>query len=473
MTPAPAGSQQGAPAGSRLGPLADIRATLWLAAPLAVSLLVEMAMGVAEYTMAGRLGAAAFAAAGFGAQVLYVPKILAMGALYSVAALGSHAHGAGKLDELLRIMRQGLRLATFLSLPVMLLMLAVGPILRWLAERNPGFEIDIAAIEHLLWWALPSVPAFLWFQVLRSFVTVLGRPVAVTVIGLVILPVFVAILWVLMYGALGWGGMGVPAIGLATTLICWLQFGLGVLYVRRASPFSNYAIFAHLRQSDARLLRDMLIVGAPIAGAYLFETGMFFGSTAAMAGFGTASLAAHNIVLSVSSVTFMIPYALGQAGTVRAGHALGAGRPHDARQAGFTAIGLALVWMLFGALIMWWAPIWLSGFYLDLHDIGNAAALAVVVTLFPIAAIFQFFDGLQVSALGVLRGYKDTRVPMLIAFVGYWVLGVGGGITLAYGFEVRGPGVWWGLAIGLAASGTMLLLRFAHLSRHHLRAATV
>ena len=90
------------------------------------------------------------------------------------------------------------------------------------------------------------------------------------------------------------------------------------------------------------------------------------------------------------------------------------------------------------------------------------------MTLFPIAAIFQFFDGLQVSALGALRGYKDTRVPMAIAFIGYWLLGIGGGIGLAYMLDVKGPGVWWGLAIGLAASGSMLLLRFLYLSRRRL-----
>jgi MATE family multidrug resistance protein len=187
-----------------------------------------------------------------------------------------------------------------------------------------------------------------------------------------------------------------------------------------------------------------------------------------MAGFGTDPLAAHNIVLNVTSITFMIPYAMGQAGTVRVGYALGAGRPTDARQAGLVAIALALLWMLFGALIMWLAPVWISAFYLDIADAGNAAAFSVAMTLFPIAAIFQFFDGLQVSALGALRGYKDTKVPMLIAFIGYWVLGIGGGITLAYVLDVKGPGVWWGLAIGLAASGTMLLLRFLHLSRRHL-----
>ncbi len=466
MTTLSAGPRKGA-AESRLPLHQDIFATMGLAAPIAIALLVEMAMGVAEYTMAGRLGAAAFAAGGFGAQVLFVPKILAMGALYAVAAMGSQAHGADKPDELLRIMRQGLRLATILSLPVMLFMLGVGPALRIVKAMQPDFTLDIAAIEQLLWWALPSVPAFLWFHTLRNFVTILGKPVVVTIIGLIILPVFIAVLYLLMFGFGSWQGMGVPAIGLATTIVSWLQFALGAAYVHRFRPFANYPVFRHLLQADGRLMKEMLVVGAPIAGAYLFESGMFFGSTLAMAGFGTDPLAAHNIVLNVTSITFMIPYAMGQAGTVRVGYALGAGRPADARQAGLVAISMALLWMLVSAVIMWQAPVWISGFYLDLNDAANATALSVAVTLFPIAAIFQFFDGMQVSALGALRGYKDTKMPMMIAFVGYWVLGIGGGISIAYGFDVQGPGVWWGLAIGLAASGTMLLLRFLYLSRRH------
>jgi MATE family multidrug resistance protein len=467
MTTLSAGPRKGA-AESRLPLIQDIFATIGLAAPIAVALLVEMAMGVSEYVMSGMLGTDALASGGFGAQFLYVPKILAMGALYSVAAMGAHAYGADKPDELLRILRQGLRLGAILSVPVMLVMLGLGPVLRFFAARNPDFSLDIDAIEQLMWWALPSVAPFLWFQVIRSFVTILGKPVAITVIGLSILPVFIGILYLLMFGFGGWEGMGVPAIGLATTIICWLQFGLGVFYVRRAAPFTAYPIFRHLGQSDGKLMKEMLVVGAPIAGAYLFESGMFFASTSAMSGFGDDTLAAHNIVLNITSITFMIPYALGQAGTVRVGYALGAGRPHDARQAGTIAIGLALSWMLIAAIVMWLAPRWLTGLYLDLDNVANATAIAVAMTLFPIAAIFQFFDGLQVSALGALRGYKDTRMPMLIAFIGYWVVGIGGGILLAYVLDVKGPGVWWGLAVGLAASGTMLLLRFLYLSRRRL-----
>ena len=177
MTTLSAGPRKGA-AESRLPLHQDIFATLGLAAPIAVALLVEMAMGVSEYVMAGMLGTGALASGGFGAQFLYVPKILAMGALYAVAAMGSHAHGADKPDELLRILRQGLRLGTILAVPVMLIMLGLGPVLRLLAAHH---SLDIPAIEQLMWWALPSVLPFLWFQVIRSFVTILGRPVAITI----------------------------------------------------------------------------------------------------------------------------------------------------------------------------------------------------------------------------------------------------------------------------------------------------
>jgi MATE family multidrug resistance protein len=471
MSSPPVGSEMGALAGaSRMTPLAEIRATIWLAAPLCIALLVEMAIGAAEYIMAGRLGAVAFAAAGLGVQLVYVPKILAMGTLYSVSALGSHAFGANDHDEIVRVMRQGLRLALFLSVPVMAVLAVAGDGLRALQLAYPNFNVDVDAVERLLWWSIPSVPAFLWFQTLRNFVTVLGRPIVVTVIAVISLPLLVGILWVLMFGAFGLPGLGVPAIGIATTIIAWIQLGMAVLYVRRARLFARYDIFSGLLHHDGRLIRDLLIVGAPIAGAYLFESGMFFGSTMAMGGFGNDVLAAHNAVLNVTSITFMVPYAIGQAATVRVGYALGARRPHDARLAGYVAIGLGLTWMVMAAITMWLAPVFLTGLYLDLDDVGNAAALASAVTLFPIAAIFQFFDGLQVTALGALRGYKDTRVPMLIAFVGYWLLGIGGGVSLAYWLDLRGPGVWWGLAIGLLGSGTMLLLRYDHLSRRRIRA---
>lgn len=478
MTTTPVGAETGGSAGEDRSAqeipaqslTAEMRATIFLAAPLCIALLAEMALGFIEYKMAGALGAAAFAAAGFGIQLVYVPKLLAMGVLYSVAALGSHAHGADDQAQLVRVMRQGLRLAFFLSFPVMVILAVAGDGLRAIQPIFPNFNVNIDAVEGVLWWSIPSVPAFLWFQTLRNFVTVLGKPIIVTVIAVASLPLLALVLWLLMFGKFGLPAFGVPAIGMTISIVAWAQLAAAVIYVRRARFFADYDIFSGLLHHDGRLIRDLLVVGAPIAGAYLFESGMFFGSTLAMGGFGNDMLAAHNAVLNVTSITFMIPYAIGQAATVRVGYCLGAGRARDARLAGYVAIGLGLAWMVMAAIAMWLVPVLLTGLYLDLDEVGNAAAIAAAATLFPIAAIFQFFDGLQVTALGTLRGYKDTRVPMLIAFIGYWLFGIGGGISLAYWVGLSGPGLWWGLAIGLLCSGLMLLLRFDHLSRRRIRA---
>ena len=444
---------------------AETLGTLRLALPIALALLVEVAMGVIEFTMAGRLGSAALAVAGFGTQIVYVPKILAMGALYSISALGAQAHGAERPDEVANVVRQGFRLATFLSLPVIGFMLLTGPALRFYQAGDPDFDIDIGAIERTLWWAIPAVPAFLWFQVLRNFVTILNRPGAVTIIAALSVPLLVAALWLFMYGSWGAPDLGVPSIGLAISLVAWFQFLAAVLYISRQQYFASYRIFRALNIHDRRLFRDLVRVGSPIAGAYFFESAMFFASTAAMAGFGKDALAAHSLVFSIGNIAFMIPYALGQAGTVRVGHAMGAKNPESARLRGLVAIALCQTWMLGAALTMWIWPGLLTSFYLALDDPGNSRAVFLAAEFFAICAVFQLFDGLQTTTLGVLRGFKDTKAPMLIAFIGYWLLGIGGGFVLAYGLNLDGVGLWWGLAFGLMGSGLMLFVRFLFVSK--------
>jgi multidrug resistance protein, MATE family len=443
---------------------AETLATLRLAFPIALAFLVEVAMGVIETKMAGALGAAALAAAGFSAQIIYVPKLLAMGALYSVSALGAHAHGAMRPDEVSNIVRQGFRLASLLSLPVIAFMLLTGPALHFYQAQDPGFDVDIDAVERAVWWAVPSVPAFLWFLVLRNFVTVLGRPLTVTIITALSVPLLVASLWLFMYGNWGMPDLGVPAIGLGITVVSFFQFLATLAYVARQKYFATYRIFQGLAFHDRRLFGDLLRIGSPIAVAYFFETGMFFASTAAMAGFGKDALAAHAIVFSIGSIAFMVPYALGQSGTVRVGHAMGAGNPKAARLSGAVAIALSQAWMVPAALIMWLCPDFLTALFLSPDDPENANAFRFAAVFFAICAVFQLFDGLQATALGVLRGYKDTKTPMAFAFIGYWVLGIGGGFLFAFGLDLDAIGLWWGLAIGLMASSLMLLARFIQLS---------
>ncbi len=445
----------------------EILASLKLALPIGIGFMAEMAMGIADTIMAGRLGAPALAAAGLGAQLMFVPNLLAMGALASISAVGAQAHGAQNPETVSRVARQGLRLALLLSIPVIAIMLTTPYALGLYRGIAPHFDADIDAIRALLLWAAPSVPAFLCFTALRNTITLLGRPTIVTIITILAVPVLIASNWLFMYGNLGFPRLGVAAIGLGTSIVSVLRLIAIVIYIERQKFLRGYRFFAELARHDTRIFRDLLRIGGPIAAAYLFESGMFIASSVLIAGFGNAALAASNMLINVSSATFMIPYAIGQAGTVRVGYEIGAGRPFAARRAGWVAPLLAMIWMLGAAIVMLTMPQTLIGIFLDLADPANAAAIAICLGLFPIAAAFQIFDGTQVTMVGVLRGYKDTKIPMLITFIGYWPIGIGGGWLLAYHLNLGPAGLWWGLALGLAAAAAMLTLRFLGVSARH------
>jgi MATE family multidrug resistance protein len=161
----------------------------------------------------------------------------------------------------------------------------------------------------------------------------------------------------------------------------------------------------------------------------------------------------------------MVPYGISQAATVRVGFNTGAGDPSGARRAGFIGILLACAWMVLTGALMVLVPHGLIGLYIDIADPANAGALAVALLIMPICALFQVVDGLQTAAIGALRGLKDTHAPMVMCFIGYWVIGFGSSLLLTFPLGLGARGVWLGIFIGLAASGSLLLLRFQMLSR--------
>lgn len=438
----------------------EIRETLILTVPIAAGLLAEMGMGVIDYSMAGHLGETALAAAGLGLQLLFTPMLWGMGAISAAGAVGAQAHGAEDHAGVSLAMRQGFLMATILSLPIVGVLLAALPILPLIYDDA---EL-VRQVRGIILWGLPWVPLVYWFTVLRNFVTVMGRPVIVTICAVAGLPFSFLFNYVFMYGNFGAPKMGAVAVGLSGTLVAILHLAIVVIYVEMVPMLRHYRVFANLLRVDRRMLKELFHVGIPIAVSYLFESGLFFMAALLMGLISTGALAANNVVVNVCAVSFMIPYALSQAATVRVGYAIGARRPEAARMAGYVAIGLGVCWMLLAAIAMWTAPSLLTAIYLDLDEPGNAEAIGMAATFFTIAAIFQVVDGTQVTTQGALRGLKDTKVPMIICGLGYWVFGLGSGIPLAFWFDFGGIGLWWGLAIGLAVSASLLFLRWRHMS---------
>jgi MATE family, multidrug efflux pump len=430
-------------------------ANLHLALPIAIAFLAQMATIFVDNVMVGRLGAAELAAGGLGSNMMISPMLLGMGVLGGVAAVAAHAFGAGDLAKVSIVVRQGLRLAAILTVPC-----GAGILAFFFLLPHIGYGADtVSMAQGLLLWSLPGVPAFLAFTALRNFVTAAHRPRVVTAVTLLSVGVTALSNYLFVYGSFGLPNLGVAGVGLTSSIVSWLEFLAVAIYVHRDGGFRAFRVFAELHRHHAAFY-EILHIGWPISGAYLFENGLFLVTTMLVGLFGPEALAAHTIVIGLCSFTFMVTYSIGQAATVRVGRAAGASENAEARWAGYVALHLGVLWMLMTATAFLALPRALVGLYIDVDALPNAATLEVAFMLLPIAALFQVFDGTQAVAGGALRGLKDTRIPMAICFLGYWVIGLSVGTLLGFAFSLGAVGLWIGLAIGLAATAILLTLRF-------------
>jgi MATE family multidrug resistance protein len=442
---------------------AEIRATLVVAAPLAGANLAHMTMGVTNTIMVGHLGAAPLAAAGLGAGLYFMLLMLCMGVLEAVAPLAAHAIGANDQPTAGRVAGAGLIVAALLAVPIIALF-TIMPSLLSLLGYDPELVAEISRFLHAIRW---GAPAFLGFAVLRFLLIAAFRARVVMLVPLLAIPLNAALNWVLIFGHCGMPALGSAGSGWATALIQWLMLisvaGYMVLMPQRIPVRMALRVLAEI----PRILR----LGMPIGVLRGLEIGVIVTTGVLMGLLGADALGAHQLVINVASITFMVPLGLGQAAMARVAFQLGRGAPAAARRAGFVAVALGAAFMGAMAVLLWVAPRTLAGAYLDLGDPANDRILAFAVQLFVIAAVFQIFDGVQVIAVGALRGYRDTAVPMLIAAVGYWAVGFVGSWVLAFPLGLGAVGLWSGLALGLGVVATALTLRLHFRARSQMREA--
>jgi MATE family multidrug resistance protein len=451
----------------RVGVRPELRATLALAAPLAAANLAQIAMGVTNTVMVGRLGSAPLAAAGLGGMLYFAGGVVLQGILFAVAPLVAHALGAEDRAAAGRIAGAGLVLAGLLALPFAAALASLDRPLRALGY-DPALAGEIGGYLRALAW---GGPAFLCFAALRSVLAALSytRPVmAVLVVGVAS---NAALNWSLIFGHLGMPALGVAGSGYASSVNQWLVLA-GLAFLTRGMP--RVASLHMLRGAVAAswtAMRDILGLGLPIGAMRGIEVGVFLAAGILMGLFGAAALAAHQIVINCASISFMVPLGLAQAATVRVAYQLGAGRPYAARQAAFLALALGAAFMVGAAIVLAAFPRAIIGAYVDLADPANRQTVDIARRLVMIAALFQVFDGVQVIAAGALRGYKDAFVPMLLAICGYWGAGFAGGWVLAFPLGYGPVGLWWGLALGLAVVAMLLTMRLYLLGQPVSRAA--
>lgn len=450
-----------APPVRRSALLQELRVLLPIALPLAGANLAQMAMGVTDTLMVGTLGPLALAAAGLGAMLYFTTGLVLYGILSAVAPLAAHALGAGDRAGAARVAGAGFALAALLSLPFLAMLFGIAPLLRALdydaalADAVGGF---LGAITY-------GAPAMLIFGVQRSILAALGRTRPVMVVLVLCIAANAALNWVLIFGHFGASALGIVGSGYASAINQWLMVGGLALTMRLSPSLAGFGGWKDAVAGGVAAMASILRLGLPIGGIMALEAGVFGTAGVVMGLLGADALAANQIVINAASVTFMVPFGIGQAATVRVAFERGAQRPAAARRAAFIALGLGVGFMMLTAAVFWAVPRTIVGAYVALDDPANQGAVAIAVSLLAIAALFQVVDGAQAIAAGALRGYADTTVPMVLAGIGYWVIGFAGGWVLAFPLGLGAVGLWWGLALGLAVVAGLLTVRLWRLAR--------
>jgi MATE family multidrug resistance protein len=441
---------------------AEMTETVKLALPIALTQLGQIAMMTSDLALIGRLGDEAVAAAALAHTVLFMVFVLGMGIVSAVAPLAAQAYGAREPRMVRRALRVGLWAAVILGAPLTLVQLWGGDLLIVLGQSPENAALAGRYLSGIAWCVIPS-----WFFIaLRNFMSAVNRPEPALWITLVAIPANALLAYALIYGAFGLPALDLLGAGLATTLISigMCIAAVWICYTRR--PYRKYRVLGRWWRGDWVLMRQLIIVGAPISGSFLLEYGVFAAAAQLMGWIGTVALAAHQIALQIAAIMFMVPFGIGMAATVRVGHAVGRGDAAGTRRAGFSAILLGIVFMaamtLLVALTRHIIPLAFLG-----RDAPDPQTVALAASLLVLCTSFFIADGIQTVAAGSLRGLNDTRVPLIFAGVSFWLVGFTGCWLFGFTLGLGAYGIWIGLSVGIVCYAVLLIARFQRLTARH------
>ncbi|MTJ04469.1 MAG: MATE family efflux transporter [Sediminimonas qiaohouensis] len=431
-----------------------LRATLVLGLPLVGSHVAQFAVQLTDAVMLGWYGVEALAAEVLAGTLFFVLFIMGSGFAWAVMPMVAEAEAADAQARVRRVTRMGLWLSALFGVAVLPLFIWSGPLFALL-----GQEPRIAALaEGYLLIAGPGILPALLVMVLKSYLAALERTQVVLWVTVGAVAVNIVINYALIFGNWGLPELGVRGAAVASATVNTVSFLMLAGYAAWATP--EHALFIRLWRPDWEAFGQVFRLGWPIGITNLAEMGLFAASSFMMGWLGALPLAAHGIALQVTSVMFMVHLGLSNVATVRAGRAMGRGDGEGLKRGAAVVLALsgAVVALTVAAFVL--LPGWLMGLFLSPDDPQRGAVVAIGVGLLAAAALFQVADAAQVIALGLLRGVQDTRVPMVIAALSYWAVGIPISYVLGFVLGWGGVGVWLGLAAGLALAGVFMLLRF-------------
>lgn len=444
----------------------ESRALLRLANPIILSQIAQILMGLIDTVMSGHAGATEQAVVGLGVA-LWIPVFIGlMSVVQAISPIIAHHFGAGDAAAVARDAREGI----WLALVAGLVPLALVP---WAADLLLAFDIEpvLASRATLFLWGIAlGLPAALVYRALAFYSASINQTRPIMVLAFVGLGINALLNWVLIYGQFGLPAMGGAGCGWATGIGMWVALIALVVWTARAPIYRPFYLWRDWSWPTWDVQKRLLRLGLPMGGAGLAEVAAFSCVAVLVGRFGDVQIAAHQIALNFSALIFMVPMGLSAAITIRVGQSLGAGDAPAARYVAWAGIGVGLIIaaLAIGPIIGWRHQV------AALYSIDTAVqALAAQLLLF--AAFWQLFDATQVCAIGALRGYKVTLMPMLLMLSAFWGVGIPVGTWLAYrgfidGEPMKVAGFWVGLVIGLVLVSIGLVIGLRRVARSRLHA---
>nr|WP_314258779.1 MATE family efflux transporter [uncultured Devosia sp.] len=436
---------------------AELRATFALAWPLVIAQLAQNALHTTDVILLGWLGSTYLAAGTLGTTFMMPFLVGGIGLVGAVAPLVAQARGARDIKAVRRIVRQGCWAAILLGIILVPIVLQMRPIMALMGQDAAAVDMAEPFIQILAWSMFPAL-GIIAFRSLLSAFDATRAILVITVLGVII---NAAIAWVLIFGHFGFPRLELRGAAIATLTTNIVMFAMFVGYVLRHRRLKRFHVLLRFWKPDWPRFREIFRIGTPIGLTVVAEVGLFTAAGMMMMKLGTNEMAAHAIALQCASMAFMVPMGLGVAASVRVGMAYGRSDPEAIRRAGWTAFALGTGFMALSCILFLTAGPFIAALFLDPGVPANATPLALAATFLIVAGVFQLVDGAQVVAANALRGLGDTKVPMMLAILGYWAVGMPTSYILGIVLGWRGLGIWIGLAVGLAFVAVVLVTRFA------------
>jgi MATE family multidrug resistance protein len=444
-----------------------IRATLALGIPLVCAQLAQLGIHTTDMIIVGQLGAEKLAAMVLAGQFFFVVFIFGSGFSVAVVPMVANAYGQGDATSARRALRMGMWVAIAYWLMVLPIFFHAENILIYLGQ-NPA----VAALTgHYLMIAQFGLLPALLFYVLRGLVSAIGRAGIILYVTIVMLLMNGILAYMLVFGHFGMPAMGMNGAAIVAVIVNTAGFLFIVAYVQSIPETRRYELFVRFWRPDWHALWEVIRLGFPISITILAEVTLFAAASILMGQIGTVELAAHGIALQLASIAFMIPLGLSQAATVRVGVAHGRGDYPNLVRAAITVYGIACAIAISGGILFALMPDALARWFLDAKLPEAPEVLAYASTLVIIAGVFQLVDGMQAVAAGLLRGLKDARVPMILALISYWPIGLALAWIMAFPLGLGGRGIWFGFLIGLSTASILLTGRFYLMVKREMQTA--